>query len=407
MRIQVISPHFAPDIAATGVMMTGIVDGLAAAGHRVHVVTSLPFYRANRIEPGWTGRWIRHEDTDWGRITRVHPFPAAKTSLPRRAVGFGAFTGFSALSAMADRWRPDLVFAMSPPLTLGLAGWAAARRRRVPFVFNVQDVFPDVTVALGLIDNRRMIRILEGLERFIYRRADAVTVLSEDMADNLAAKLSATEAERLHVIPNFVDHDRIRPGDRHNAFRAELGLHDEQVVMYAGNLGFSQPLELVIEAARAHRDRDDVVFVIVGDGAARAGLEEAARDLHNLHFVDYQPGERMAEVLAASDIQLVALRRGLSRCSVPSKFYANLAAARPVVVSADEGSELHRVLDRVDAGLAVRAEDGPAFTAAIGRLLADPADAARRGRAGRAWIETWASPLRIGARYGELFESLV
>jgi len=406
VRIQVISPHFDPDIAATGRMMTGIVDGLAGAGHEVHVVTSLPFYRHNRVEPDWQGRWVQHQDQPWGRVTRVHPFPAPKTTLARRAVGFAGFTGLATAAAVVDRWRPDVVLAMSPPLTLGLAGWLAARRRRVPFVFNVQDVFPQVTVELGLLTSRRAITFFERMERFIYRRADAVTVLSEDMRETVVSGLSAAHANRVSVIPNFVDHEWIRPGERHNPFRAELGLHDETVVMYAGNLGFSQPLDAVARAARSMAGRPDVHFVVVGDGGRRDELARLATDIDNLTLVPFQPSARMPEVLAASDIQLVPLRAGLTRCSVPSKFYANLAAARPVVVSVDPGSELDRVLVDVPAGLAVAPGDDEAFVAAITTLVDDPEQARRMGQTGRRWIETWSSPASIGARYAGLFGQL-
>ena len=406
MRIQVISPHFAPDIAATGRMMTGIVEGLAAEGHELHVITSLPFYRSNDVEPDWRGKWVRQQETAWGRVTRVHPFPVPKASLAHRAVGFAGFTGLTTLHAVAERWRPDVVFAMSPPLTLGLAGWVAARRRRVPFVFNVQDIFPQVTVELGMLTNRRSIAFFEAMERFIYRRADAVTVLSDDMRDTVVAGLDDGDASRVSVIPNFVDHDWIRPGPRHNSFRSELGLTDETVVMYAGNLGFSQPLESIAAAARAFAHRPDVRFVVVGDGARREHFARLAAELTNLHLVPFQESARMPEVLAASDIQLVPLRSGLTRCSVPSKFYANLSAGRPVVVSVDTGSELDRVLAEIPAGLAVGPGDDAAFITAITELVDDPARAREMGATGRRWIESWSTPRAIGARYGALFEAL-
>src|SRR5690606_7797177 len=152
MELLVLCPHFAPDTAPTGDVMTAIVRGLTDAGHRVRVITSLPWYRQHRIEPGWEGRLVRHEDVDWGRITRLHPFPTDKSNIAARAVAFGAFTVEAAVAAVLGR-RPDGVLAMSPPLTLGLAGALAARRWGVPFVFNVQDVFPDVAIEVGKLTN--------------------------------------------------------------------------------------------------------------------------------------------------------------------------------------------------------------------------------------------------------------
>src|SRR5436190_7302696 len=197
MHLVVLCPHFAPDVAPTGEMITAITDGLVARGHRVHVVTALPWYRHNRIEEGWGGRSVRTQITDWGRITRVHPFPADKANIPLRALAFGAFTALSAAVATAARERPDAVLALSPPLTLGLAGWEVARARRAPFVFRVDDIFPDVAIEVGVITNANVIKAAQQLERFTYLRADAVTVLSEEMRDNIVGKLRGNRPDRV------------------------------------------------------------------------------------------------------------------------------------------------------------------------------------------------------------------
>src|SRR4051794_32119189 len=151
MRLVVICPHYAPDLAPTGEVMTQIATGLIDRGHQLHIVTSLPWYQHHAIEPGWQGSLVRHEDTEWGRITRVHPFPTDKSDIPARALAFGGFTARAGRAGLVSRSRPEAVLAMSPPLTLGPAGWAVARSRRIPFVFNIQDVFPDVAVELGAI----------------------------------------------------------------------------------------------------------------------------------------------------------------------------------------------------------------------------------------------------------------
>jgi colanic acid biosynthesis glycosyl transferase WcaI len=416
MRVLVLCPHYAPDTAPTGEVMTRIADELVDRGHELHVVTSLPWYLHHRVEPGWTGRPVRHQDCDGERVTRVHPFPTDKRNIPARALGFAGFTGLAAVTALKG-WRhhpPDVVLAMSPPLTLGVAGWLAARRWRVPFVFNIQDVFPDVAVELGAITNRWVIRFASWLERWTYRRADAVTVLSDDLRDNLVAKIQGSVPnpyDRVRVIPNFVDTGRIAPADRMGTpggrdYRREHGLGDRQVVMYAGNVGFSQSLELLVGAARALVDRSDVVFVINGGGSARPDLERQAAGLDNVRFVDFQPREQLADVLAAGDIHVVPLRRGLARSSVPSKAYSILAAGRPVVASVDKGSEVARVVEKAGAGLAVPPDDPEAFAAALTALLDDPARAGAMGAAGRTFVERWASPAVVAGRYESLFEEL-
>jgi colanic acid biosynthesis glycosyl transferase WcaI len=407
VRVLVCCPHFHPDVAPTGEVMTSIATGLVGEGHQLHVITSFPWYRRHALEPGWGGALVRHEDTAWGRISRVHPFPTDKQNIPARALAFGGFTLLTAFEALIDRFRPEIVFAMSPPLTLGAAGWAAARLRRVPFVFNIQDVFPDVAVQLGLLTGRRVIATARALERWTYRHADAVTVLSDDLAENVRAKLGGGDAAatKTRVIPNFVDTDRIQPGPKENAYRREYGLTGKRVVMYAGNVGLSQSLELVLDAAAATTD-DDVVFVVNGAGAALEDLRRRAATLPNVAFVDLQPRERLGEVLAAADVHVVPLKRGLARASVPSKTYSILAAGRPVVASVDAGTEVARTVEGAGAGLAVAPEDPEAFTKAIRRLLDAPDEAAAMGAAGRRFVEGWASPAAVARQYSALFHEL-
>lgn len=387
--------------------MTRIVAELVELGHTIHVVTAVPWYREHRIEPGWTGRLIRTEHTEWGTITRVHPFPGVdKANLLRRAAGFVGFSALAGLAGLrAGGWfrRAKVVLAMSPPLTLGLTGWLVGLGHRAPLLFNIQDVFPDAAVKTGALSNRRLIAVAAWLERVSYRRSRAVTVLSDDLRDNLAAKLGAADADRVHVIPNFVDTDLIGPADRMTAYREALGIGDEPLVLYAGNVGFSQSVGLVVAAARAC---PHISFVINGDGAARRGLEIEAHDVSNLHFVDYQPVERLAEVLASGDIHVVPLRAGLGDVSVPSKTYSSLAAARPVIAAIDAETEIPRLLRASGGGHSIAPDDPAAFIAAIQELASDLALARSIGAAGREWVMREASPSAVGFAYHQLIDTI-
>ncbi len=416
MNLLVICPHFDPDVAPTGVVMSRIAHELIARGHRLHVVTSLPWYQHHAIDAGWDGQLVRTERTEWGRISRVHPFPTDKRNIPARALAFGGFTALATVVGATSATRPDAVLAMSPPLTLGMAGRFAASVRRAPMVFNIQDVFPDVAIELGLLSGARVIRVARALERLSYRMSDAVTVLSDDLADNVRSKITIgldgeaalKQAEKVRVIPNFVDTAAIVPAARENAYREEHGLLGRTVVMYAGNVGFSQSLDLVLSAARSFlTQRPEVVFVINGGGAARPDLERAASDLPNVRFVAMQPIERLPEVLAAGDIHVVPLRAGLAWSSVPSKLYSILAAGRPIVASVDAGTEVERTIDRAGAGLAVAPDDPVAFERALGELISDRVRAERMGVAGRLFVERWASPAAVAESYENLFSELI
>ncbi len=408
LRLAVLCPHFAPDTAPTGEVISRLVEELVVLGHEVHVISALPWYREHRIEPGWQPdairQWVRRERTAWGSITRIHPFPGGdKKNLLRRAAGF---VGFSVLAGAASLrgGRVDAVIAMSPPLTLGLTGWLTHVVRRGPLVFNIQDVFPDAAVQTGAITDRRIIAAARLLERVSYHLAAAVTVLSEDLRANVAAKVKPSRRSRVHVIPNFVDTAFITPGDRMTQYRSELGIGDEPVVMYAGNVGFSQSLELLIATARA---MPEVAIVINGDGAARVELQRQAADLANVYFADYQPKGRLSEVLASADLHVVPLRAGLGNVSVPSKTYSILAAGRPVLAAIDAGTEVPRMLSASGGGRVVAPDREAEFIEAVRQLLTDPVALGAMGTAGRAWVEGAASPRAVAQAYEALIRRLI
>lgn len=403
LRVVVVCPHFAPDTAPTGDVITRIVDELASHNIELHVVTSLPWYRNHVIEPGWGGQLMRRESVEWGSITRVHPFPGKdKRSLVRRAIGFLGFSvlcGLAAVRAGGLFRKADAVLAMSPPLTLGLTGWLAAKSHRAPLVFNVQDIFPDAAVETGAITNSTVISLARWLEHVTYHRSRFVVVLSDDMQLNVRDKVKMSHRDAVVTIPNFVDADAISPGSRITEYRRELGIDDRPVVMYAGNVGFSQSLDLLIEAAR---QIPDAMFVINGEGSARATLIDSARGLSNVVFAPYQDKARLPEVLATGDIHVVPLRAGLGAVSVPSKTYSILAAGRPVVASIDPGTEVPRILDASGAGIAVSPDDAEQFVAAVRSLLTDRARAERMGHAGREWVVAHVSPAAVGDAYADL-----
>ncbi|MFM8417498.1 MAG: glycosyltransferase family 4 protein, partial [Actinomycetota bacterium] len=293
----------------------------------------------------------------------------------------------------------DAVIAMSPPLTLGIVGWLAAVGRRTRLIFNVQDVFPDAVIKTGAVKSRVMISLASRLERFTYRRASAVAVLSSDLQRNVRAKLPAGLAGRVHVIENFVDTQRVAPLERHTAYRRELGLGDEVVVMYAGNVGFSQSLDTLIAAARR---LPQISFVINGAGAALAHVKDLSRDLANVHFGDYQPEVRLAEVLASADIHVVPLRAGLAEVSVPSKTYSILAAGRCVVAAVDRGTQIERLITQANAGVCVQPDDVDALVSALADLANDATRRTTLGSNGRTFIERHPSARHAAESYVQL-----
>ena len=202
------------------------------------------------------------------------------------------------------------------------------------------------------------------------------------------------------MIPNFVDTQAIVPMSRLTNYRRELGVDESLVVMYAGNVGFSQSLELMIEAARV---LPNVIFVINGEGAARKSLEAKAHALSNVKFGDYQDASRLSEVLATGDLHVVPLRRGLGSVSVPSKTYSILAAGRPICAAIDLDTEVPRILAAANAGVCVEPDNQAAFVSAIAAMISDRKSLEEMGASGRKWVEGHASPQSIAQRYEALY----
>ena len=402
--VIVLCPHFAPDTAPTGVIYTRLVEELVQLGHRVHVVTALPWYREHQIEDGWRGRIWRTERKEWGSVTRVTPFPGkSKKNIMRRAAGFIGFTALVGVRGLfaGGLGKANAVIAMSPPLTLGFTGRCIALVRRAPLIFNVQDIFPDAAVATGKIKGKKLIAFASWLERVTYRVSDRVVVLADSMCDNVAAKMK--NPNHACVIPNFVDIDSVKPMDRMTTYRYELGLGEGPVVMYAGNLGYSQSVELLIAAARR---LPKVTFLINGEGSTRDELVASAANLGNVRFGNYQPQGRLAEVLATGDVHVVPLRAGLGSVSVPSKTYSILAAGRPVIASIDADTEVAHIVTEAQAGLCVAPDSVDELVSAIESMLANADSAREMGSRGRVWVETHASPTSVAQAYSDLIKDL-
>jgi colanic acid biosynthesis glycosyl transferase WcaI len=289
----------------------------------------------------------------------------------------------------------------TPPLLLGVSGALLRVLRQVPFVYNVQDLYPDVAIELGVMQRGALSEAIEQVSSILYRSAAKVITLSDAMAERLRAK--GVASDRLVVVPNWADTSAIRPLPKDNEFAREHGLVSPFVVQYSGNVGLSQGLESALEAASLLRDLP-VVFAIVGDGNARKALEQQAtsRGLTNVKFIPPQPRNRLPELLASSDVGLVAMRKGVSHSLVPSKLYGILAAARPVLASVEAQSEVATVIRKFGCGTVVEPEDPRALANAVRELVGLGDRARELGQAGRRACELHFSRRVCTERYEQV-----
>jgi colanic acid biosynthesis glycosyl transferase WcaI len=407
MRVLLLTLYFAPDVAANAVVMTELAEELAAFGYQVTVVTTFPHYAGNVIVRRYRGRLIQREEYKGMRVIRTYLYTSPHKQ--RFLVRFLNYVSFNVLSTLAGIFAgpQDVILAPSPPLTIGLSAHIISRVKRIPYLYNVQDIYPDVVVKLGIIKNPWVIAFSRWMERFVYSHARHITVLSEGFRANLLRK--GVPSEKLTVIPNFVDVDFIRPLPRDNTFCHRFDLNNRFVVLYAGNLGHSQNLEHVLECAALLRDQDDIAFVIVGNGSRKPYLEARAQQmgLDNIRFIPFQPWEDVPNIYATADVSLVTLRKGIALDSVPSKAYTIMASGRPILAALDRGSDTWRLIEEAECGICVESEDPKALAEAIRALYADPVLRERLGCNGREHVVHHYSRQAVGRQYHKLLTSLL
>jgi len=390
--------------------MTELALELQALGHQVTVLTTTPHYNVEpeaRARQPLSRRWVGLLYTSDCQGIKVYhaAIPVKGDRVGARLLDYLRFHAISTLAGLTVAGDYDVLLVPSPPLTIGLSAWILGLLRRVPFVYNVQEIYPDVAVSLGVLRNRWLIGGFEMMERFIYRRAHSITVISEWFRRRLLAK--GVPAAQLSMIPNFVDTDFMQPGVKANAFAHAHNLADRFVVLYAGNIGLTQGFEIIIEAARQLTHLPDLRFVIVGDGTRRGWLEEQLKlhALHNVVLLPYQPRSVVPQIYAASDLCLVPLKRGTAQETFPSKIYTIMAAGRPVIASAD--SELAWVVDAAHAGWTVPPDDAPTLANAIEETYAQRASLGDKGAQGRAYVVANHSRQAVARRYDALIRATV
>ncbi len=408
MRILLLTLYFDPDVAANAVIMTELAEELAARGHDLTVVTAFPHYAGNIVSEEYKGKIIHREARKNIKILRTYLYTSPMKE--RFWVRLLNYVSFNLLSTLVGIFSgpQDLILAPSPPLTIGFSAFIIGLFKRIPYVYNVQDINPDVLIKLGILKNPLGIIFSRWLESFVYRWATHITVLSEGFRKNLLDK--GVPSRKITVIPNFIDVDFVRLMPRENRFRDQFDFKDKFLVIYAGNLGHSQNLEHVLLAAsKIQADGyDQVQFVIVGNGSRESILKTKSRELnlYNVDFIPFQPREMVPLIFAAADISLITLRSGIALDSMPSKLYTIMASSRPVVASVDVGSDIGKLIAEAECGMNVPPEDPQAVYEAIMQLYNEPDLRNSLGGNGRRFVTSHFTRDIIGEQYHSLLEEI-
>ena len=408
MRLLIHGINYAPELVGIGKYTGELGAYLASRGHRVTVLTAPPYYPQWRIQDDYRPQCWRREALDGVEVLRAPLYvPARVTSRGRllQEVTFWTSCLFWWLPYLLKQpW--DACLAVCPPLHSGLIPGILARHRGIPLVIQVQDLQLDAARELGILRQPGLLALLTHLERFVFGQAQAVVTVSQTMAARICDK--GVKPERLHILPNWANLEAIRPGRRQNQFRQELGLKSEIVVLYSGNLGEKQGLEIILEAAALTRGDPGIKYLIAGEGAVKTRLAAQAEKLglENLSWLPLQSTERFGLLLAAADIHLVVQRQKAADLLMPSKLTNILAAGRPFVVTALPDTELGRVISDSGAGILVPPENPPALAQAVLALAADLPARRQMGARARRYAESFLGREEILARWENLLYGL-
>lgn len=381
-RILFLNRSYWPDAEATGQLLTELCEDLAEE-FSVTVLAGQP----NQNPRGDLFVKNGREERCGVIIERVRNSQFAKRSLFGKLLNFLSFLWW-AFRRCGRIHNVDVVVCETDPFLLPLLAVWLRRRTGCKVVFYLQDIYPDIAVAVGKAREGLVVRTIRRLLRWCYRQGDAVVVLSEDMRERMLS-WGGISADKLHVVPNWVDTDDVYPVKSGNGWRKEYNPHDRFVVMYSGNLGLSQDLRLVIDAAERLRDEADLEFLIVGDGAQKRALTAMAEEkgLSNVRFLPYQPREQLAESLSAADLHLLPIRADALACLMPSKLYGILASGTAVLSAAPAGSELARLVEEERIGYNIDPYTADGLSRKIREILNDRQDAIDRGARGRRLAE--------------------
>ena len=378
-RVLFLNRSYWPDNEATGQLLTELCESLSSE-FDVHVLAGQP--NAVTDDEAWENVGERNGVV----IHRVRHLTLPKSNIFLKAINFVSFA-VAAWFKVVRVPRPDVVVFETDPFLLPFVAQRLHRRSAVPMVGYLQDIYPDIAIALGKTRNSWMIRTLRKRMFNVYRSCFRMVVLSSDMKQLLLD--SGISEDRISIIPNWADAEAIRPLPRsENEFLRREQLTKRFVVMYSGNLGLTQRLEHFLNAA-ALIDDPEIEFVFIGRGATKRRLQQLTDELHldNVRFLDYQPRNELPHSLSAADLHIIVLADELTQCLMPSKLYGILAAGRPYLTNARTGSALHSTTVDENLGFVVGQNSAEEIAEAIRDAKASPQRLDEMGRAGRTLAE--------------------
>jgi colanic acid biosynthesis glycosyl transferase WcaI len=408
VKILYVSQYFPPEMGAPAARAGELSGHWAASGHEVTVLTGFPNHPTGRVPPEYRHklrRLIARERMADVNVVRTWLWPLPNRRAYERILNYSSFCLSAAIAGMFIS-KPDAVIGTSPQLLVGLSGWWISRLKRVPFIFEVRDLWPESLSAVGMGDRSLLHSLLGNIARFLYRRSEHIVVVTPAFKDHLIKYWHVPE-EKISVVQNGVETNLFSPQNPDEELKKQWGAEGKSVFCYIGTLGWAHGLDTLVLAAERLKDYP-VIFVLVGEGADKSRMEAMAKSkrLTNLRILGQQPREKIPTYIAASDACLVLLKKTeVFKTVIPTKMLEFMACGRPVILAVD--GQARKIMEAADAGVFVEPEDSEALAQAVVDLGSDPNRRELMGKAGREHILQNFSREQTAASYVELLQRII
>jgi glycosyltransferase involved in cell wall biosynthesis len=411
VKILYVSQYFPPEMGAPAARAAELSRHWANSGHDVSVLTGFPNHPTGVIPPEYrkrAQRLVAREDVNGVKVVRTWLLPFPNRKAYERMLNYSSFCVSAATTGLFVS-RPDVVIGTSPQLLVGLSGLCIARAKRVPFVFEVRDLWPESLAAVGMgNENSVLHRLLAKVAGFLYRNSDHIVVVTQAFEKYLVERWNVPR-KKISVVENGVETNLFAPSSESDSLKLQLNAEGKFIVCYIGTMGMAHGLETMVEAAdRLRQSAPDVLFLLVGEGADKERIVALAktRGLDNLQFVDQQPREKIPAYISASDACLVLLRKtDLFKTVIPTKMLEFMSCARPVILGVD--GQAREIMDRAQAGIFIEPGNVGALMEAVERLRANPQLRADLGSNGRRHIVDYFSREQTAATYVTVLDQIL
>ena len=405
MNILFLSHYFPPEVNAPATRTYEHCKRWVEQGHSVTVVSCVPHHPMGKAYPGYKNKWWFEENKDGIRAIKIKTYITANEGFLKRTFNYVLYMMMAILSAPFLP-KADVVISTSPQFFNGLAGYFVSRIKRAPWLLEIRDLWPESILAVGAIKNRVIIGLLEFLERFAYRKANAIVPVTQAFKIHIV-NLGVAE-EKVSVIRNGVNLALFETVSKNTILANEWGLNDKFVAAYVGTHGMAHGLDTILAAAERLRDNPEIVFLMVGDGSERARLTQSVNDLQltNVVMQRQQPKAMMPEIWSITDVSLVLLKRlDLFKTVIPSKIFESMAMSVPIVLGVE--GEVKGIIEQAQTGLCIEPESAEQLANALLELKEDRALYTELSARGRPYVSSELDRTVLADQYLKIIEKHV